>query len=137
MGKFLVSAFIALGLSVSGANLLAAEEQESTTSTEIEQRTTHSTSSTATEPNEVMVEGQVIAIEGDTLKVKDSAGYNHSFKVTDPTMLNEFKSGDNVEILVQSSEAGMTEEGAPTSPAGTTGAEQEPVATTPAPTPTP
>ncbi|HSE82986.1 MAG TPA: hypothetical protein VLB01_00390 [Thermodesulfobacteriota bacterium] len=118
MGKFFVSAFVALGLLVFGANLVSAEETEST----------QSTSSTVTAPNEVMVEGQVTAIEGDTLQIKDKSGYDHSFKVTDPTMLNEFKSGDSVEILIQSSEEGME---------GTTGTEPEPMATTPAPTPAP
>ncbi len=107
MVKFFVSAFIALGLLVFGADLLAAQEAESTVPA----------------PSEVTVEGQVTAIEGDTLQIKDSSGYDHSFKVTDPNMLDEFKSGDSVEILIQSPEATETE--------------QEPMAATPAPTPTP
>src|ERR671923_2275948 len=113
MGKFFVSAFVALGLLVFGSNLLSAEETGST----------HSTSSTVTAPGEVMVQGQVTSIQGDTLRIKDNSGYDHSFKVTDPTMLDDFKSGDNVEISIQSSKA--------------SGTEQEPMASTPAPSPTP
>lgn len=95
MGKFFISAFIVAGLMAFEPNVLAAEETEPT----------QGTSSTVTAPNEVMVEGQVTAIEGDTLRIKDKSGYDHSFKVTDPSMLDEFKSGDNVEILIQSPEA--------------------------------
>lgn len=91
MSKFFLSTFVVAGLMVFGPNLISAQEQEPT--------------STATEPGEVMVEGEVTAIEGSTLQIKDKSGYNHSFKVTDPSMLDEFKSGDNVEILIQSPEA--------------------------------
>lgn len=113
MGKLFLSTFVVAGLMVFGPNLISAQAQEYT--------------STVTQPGEIMVKGQVTAVEGDTLQIKDKSGYNHSFKVTDPNMLNEFKSGDNVEILVRSPKA-MRRSPAPTPTV---------MQSSPVPTPTP
>ena len=113
MGKLFLSTFVVAGLMVFGPNLISAQGQEYT--------------STVTQPGEIMVKGQVTAVEGDTLQIKDKSGYNHSFKVTDPNMLNEFKSGDNVEILVRSPKA-MRRSPAPTPTV---------MQSSPVPTPTP
>ena len=109
MRNLFISALVAVGLLVFGPSLFAAEQHETKSSTEIHQHSMESTQSTGTTvPNELTVEGQITSIQGDTLQVTDDAGYSHSFRVTDTNMLNNFKSGDRVEISIQSAEKGTT-----------------------------
>ncbi len=102
MRKFIVAAFVALGLILSGVSSFAVTKQH--------------TMQVVAAPTEI--KGEVTKITAKTLKVKDEAGKTHRITVTDPKSLEGIKVGDKVDIKLEKGKPVSIEKVESTTPAG-------------------
>ncbi len=85
MRKLIGSALVALMLVLTGVGSIAATQQ----------------SNKQTAAAQTMVSGEVALIKGHTLRIKDQAGKEHTYRLGDPAMAQGIKAGEKVTLTLE------------------------------------